>query len=167
MRLEVGPGYTRRGRGYRFNPHYEPGYDVVYLDVNQPDFKLSRSTWVVADAQNLPFRSSSIDEVFSAHVIEHLEKPMKFLEECRRVLKRGGVVTIETPNFLSKYAYLDPDHKHVFNIVKLWVSVRKAGLRPRFPPLNIGSLIPQKLRLLIRLVLLLLSDNLTIRGVKE
>jgi len=166
VKLEIGPGYSKKNRGYTFNPHYCPDYDVIYLDINPPDFKCSRSIWIVADAHNLPFRDNSIDEIFSGHVIEHLEDPLKFLKECRRVLRRGGMVTIVTPNFLSKNAYLDPDHKHVFNFLKLWRLVKMAGLKPHFPSPNIGSLFPRKLRLLFKLILLFLSDNLTVMGEK-
>jgi len=166
VKLEIGPGYTKKKNGgYMFNPHFCPEYDVIYLDIHPPDFKC-RSMWIVADAHNLPFRDNSIDEIFAGHLIEHLENPLQFLKECRRVLRRGGMVTVVTPNFLSKNAYLDPDHKHVFNFVKLWRLVKMAGLRPHFPSPNIGSLFPRKLRLLFKLILLFLSDNLTVMGEK-
>ena len=166
FKLEVGPGFSKKDRGYKFNPHYLPSYDVIYLDINPPDFRCSRCYWVVADAHNLPFRNGMIDEVFAGHVIEHLENPLQFLRECRRVLKERGTVTIITPNFLSKSAYLDPDHKHVFDFIRLWRLVKTAGLIPHFPSPNVGSLFPRKLRFLFKLVLLFLSDSLTIIGEK-
>lgn len=58
------------------------------------------------------------------------------------------------------------DHKHVFNFIKLWRLVRVAGLKPHFPSPNIGSLLPRKLRLLFKIALLLLSDNLAVMGEK-
>jgi len=167
VKLEVGPGHAKKsGGGYVFRPHCSPDHDVVYLDVKAPDFKCSRCYWVVADAQYLPFRGDSVDEIYAGHVIEHLESPLRFLRECRRVLRRGGMVTVVTPNFLSKNAYLDPDHKHVFNFVKLWRLVKMAGLRPHFPSPNIGSLFPRKIKLFFKLILLFLSDNLTVMGEK-
>jgi len=165
VKLEIGPGYTKKGKGYRFHPHFCPDYDVIYLDINPPDFECN-SLWVVADAENLPFRDDSIDEVFAAHVIEHLYDPLWFLKECRRVLRRGGMVTVITPNFLSRNAYLDPDHKHVFNVFKLWRLVRMAGLKPHFPSPNIGSLLPSKLLRFLKAASLFFSDNLGAMGEK-
>jgi len=162
MKVEVGPGY---GGKYGFRPHFFPSDDVIYLDIYPPKFKFN-GNWVVGDALNLPFRDDSIDEMFAGHVIEHLKDPLQFLKECRRVLRRGGIVTVVTPNFLSRNAYLDPDHKHVFNFLKLWRLVKMAGLRPHFPSPNIGSLFPRKLRLLFKLILLFLLDNLTVMGEK-
>jgi len=167
VKLEVGPGYTKdKNKGYMFNPHYCPEYNVIYLDIHPPEFRC-RSMWIVADAQKLPFRDNAIDEMYGAHVIEHLEDPLRFLRECKRVLKRGGMVTIITPNFLSKSAYADPDHKHVFSFIKLWRMVRMAGLIPHFPNPNVGSLFPRKLRLFLKVILLFLSDNLTVIGEKK
>jgi len=165
VKLEIGPGYSKKGKGYMFNPHYCPGQDVIYLDIKPPDFKC-RSTWIVADAHNLPFRDNTIDEIFAGQLIEHLKNPISFLKECRRVLKEGGMVTIVTPNFLSKNAYQDPDHKHVFDFIKLWKIVKMVGLIPHFPSPNIASIFPRKLRLLLKIILLFLSDNLTVMGEK-
>ena len=167
VKLEIGPGYTKKkDKGYMFNPHLCPEYDVIYLDIHPPDFKC-RSMWIVADAHALPFRDETIDEIFAGHLIEHLEDPLRFLKECRRVLRRGGMVTVVTPNFLSKNAYADPDHKHVFNFIKLWKMVKVVGLTPHFPNPNVGSLFPRKLRLFLKVILLFLSDNLTIISEKE
>ncbi|RLE48472.1 MAG: hypothetical protein DRJ18_01965 [Candidatus Methanomethylicota archaeon] len=149
-----------------FNPHYCPDYDVVYLDIKPPDFECSRCYWIVADAQNLPLRNDAIDEMYAAHVIEHLEDPLRFLRECRRVLKRGGMVTIETPNFLSRNAYLDPDHKHTFNLIRLWRMIKKVGLKPHTPTL-VGTLLPHKLRVIFKIFILLLSDTLIVLGEKH
>lgn len=44
-----------------------------------------------------PFESKSAEKIISFHVIEHLEHPMKFLQECHRILKPNGVLIIECP----------------------------------------------------------------------
>ncbi len=50
--------------------------------------------------QGLPYRTGSVDYIFSEHFIEHLcrEDAMSFLEECYRTLKPGGVLRIATPD---------------------------------------------------------------------
>jgi len=163
IKLEVGPGYAKKKNGYAFNPYYCPGHDVIYLDIHPPQFKCE-SAWIVAHA--LPLRDEAIDEIYAGHVIEHLEEPIAFLKECKRALKRGGRVTLVTPNFLSKNARADPSHKHVFDFVELWRMVRMAGLTPHFPNPNVGTLLPKGLMLFLKAILYLISDNLTVMGEK-
>ena len=162
MKLEVGPGAGK----YSFRPHYCVGDDVVFLDVEAPEFNCDSISWVVGDAQHMPFRDSVFDEVFAGHVMEHLEDPLRFLRECRRVLRRGGRVTVVTPNFMSRNAYADPDHRHVFNFVVLMRLFRESGLIPHFPQPNVGSLLPRKLRLVFKVISLLVSDDLVVIGEK-
>jgi len=49
----------------------------------------------------LPFENESIEEIYTSHLLEHLvyADGCKFLRECMRVLKRGGVLRIVTPDF--------------------------------------------------------------------
>jgi predicted SAM-dependent methyltransferase len=57
----------------------------------------------------LPFPSESCTAIFGEHVIEHITKEdaEKLLRDCHRVLQKGGVVRISTPDagrFLRSYA---------------------------------------------------------------
>ena len=45
------------------------------------------------DAQYLPFRSDVFDMVLAHHVVEHLERPGRFIEEAYRVLRGMGCST--------------------------------------------------------------------------
>jgi SAM-dependent methyltransferase len=63
------------------------------------------------DVTNLCVASASIDVVVSFETIEHIEDQTKFLTECHRVLKPGGVLICSTPNqMLSKWAPRNPFH---------------------------------------------------------
>ncbi len=53
--------------------------------------------------QGIPFKDQSFDVIYAAELIEHLYDPDKFLEECRRILKKNGVVVISTPNLHAWY----------------------------------------------------------------
>lgn len=53
--------------------------------------------------KGLPFADNSFDVVYAAELIEHLYNPDFLLEECNRVLKKGGIVIISTPNLHAWY----------------------------------------------------------------
>lgn len=53
------------------------------------------------DKEKIPFENDSFDMVVACHVIEHVRDPMRFLSECRRVCKPGGVISIESPSEIS------------------------------------------------------------------
>ncbi len=54
--------------------------------------------FVGADGLKLPFVDDSFDAVVSFETIEHIRQYGKFLAECRRVLKVGGLLVCSTPN---------------------------------------------------------------------
>lgn len=52
--------------------------------------------------QPLPYATDSVDEILTSHFLEHLRlrvEAIPFLQECERVLKPGGVLSIITPDF--------------------------------------------------------------------
>jgi SAM-dependent methyltransferase len=89
---------------------------VIGLDVDpaaqsnpfQDEFRLLKnSVWPVEDA--------SIDLCLSDYVLEHIEHPESFFENCRRVLKNGGYLCIRTPNawsYVAWFSKLVPDRLH-------------------------------------------------------
>jgi ubiquinone/menaquinone biosynthesis C-methylase UbiE len=73
--LEVGGG---SGNFKKFAPHVM-STDILF------------APWLdsVCDAQSLPFRNGSFDNVMMMDVLHHLERPTIFLREALRVLKPG------------------------------------------------------------------------------
>jgi|SRR5579883_2194084 predicted SAM-dependent methyltransferase len=51
-------------------------------------------------ASRIPHPAGSVDVIYSCHMIEHLDRreARRFLAECRRVLKPGGVLRIVVPD---------------------------------------------------------------------
>jgi len=53
--------------------------------------------------EGIPYDDASFDLAYSGEVIEHIYDPDYMLEECRRVLKPGGLLIISSPNLQSWY----------------------------------------------------------------
>jgi ubiquinone/menaquinone biosynthesis C-methylase UbiE len=58
---------------------------------------------VVTKGETLPFGDASFDIVYSSNVIEHCNDPGQVLREAVRVLKPGGFLHFEMPNFTSYF----------------------------------------------------------------
>jgi ubiquinone/menaquinone biosynthesis C-methylase UbiE len=56
-----------------------------------------------ARGENLPFEDNTFDIVYSTNVLEHVENPLKVIDEALRVLKPGGILQIVYPNYLSYF----------------------------------------------------------------
>lgn len=52
------------------------------------------------DGYNTNSMDKSYDVVLSADVLEHVTEPLKYLKECYRILKDGGILILTTPNGL-------------------------------------------------------------------
>lgn len=71
---------------------------------------------LIHDLEKLPypFKNNSVDEIHFYHVLEHLENPLKKLEEIHRILKSGGKLYIRVPHFSSMGAFTDITHVRPF-----------------------------------------------------
>jgi predicted SAM-dependent methyltransferase len=51
-------------------------------------------------SEGIPFADESVDVVYHSHLLEHLTKKhaVRFMKECFRVLKRGGIIRIVVPD---------------------------------------------------------------------
>lgn len=63
-----------------------------------------------------PFESDSIDQVYLDNVLEHLDEPMRVMEEVHRITKPGGGVKVIVPYFRSVWAFIDPTHKTFYAV---------------------------------------------------
>lgn len=70
--------------------------DWINTDIN-PNVK---KDMFVDMTKALPFEDGSVDLIYSEHSIEHItaEEGRGFIRECWRVLKKGGVLRIATPD---------------------------------------------------------------------
>lgn len=83
--------------------------DLYDFDESIPD---SSRSGCVADASGdmraLGLPDNSVDEIFTAHTLEHFPRweAVDMLADWHRMLKPGGVVTIETPDFVRCVLWL-------------------------------------------------------------
>jgi SAM-dependent methyltransferase len=64
---------------------------------------------VVDMNQRLPYADAMFDAVVCIDGIEHIERPFDFIRECQRIIRKGGVLIISTPNLSalrSRWRYL-------------------------------------------------------------
>lgn len=81
---------------------------------------------VNATGENLPFENESFDIVYSAYVLEHTMDPERVLTEGARVLRRGGIMLFEIPNFLSYFEghYMIVQPPIIWKpLLSIWVSL--------------------------------------------
>lgn len=70
---------------------------------------------IVCDlTKGIPLPDSSVEEVYSAHFLEHLEDVPKMMKEIYRVCQPNALVKIKVPYFKSIGAFKDPTHKSFF-----------------------------------------------------
>lgn len=60
-----------------------------------PDHVLA--TYPEVDIHSLPFEAGAFDIVIHSDTLEHVERPLRALEECRRVLRPGGACVFTVP----------------------------------------------------------------------
>lgn len=114
MKLNIGCGGTRK------YPFKDLGCEVN-CDIKKPDMKIDG--FIQCDACNMPFREKIFSEIFSYHLIEHIEFPHLFTEECSRLT--DGHIHIITPNFYSKNSFRDETHIHHFKTITLKTLLEK------------------------------------------
>ena len=64
---------------------------------------------VLGASERLPFQTGSVDLVLSTQTLEHADDPALMLEECRRVLRPGGLMFASTHG-MSYYHPIPVDH---------------------------------------------------------
>ncbi len=79
----------------------DAGLDVYSADC-QEIIQVPHRKFFVADMNAaLPFADAMFDAVVCIDGIEHIERPFDFIKECRRILRKGGVLIVSTPNLTA------------------------------------------------------------------
>jgi SAM-dependent methyltransferase len=88
----------------------EVGAGPGFFKQSAPDVVSTDLIWcpwldAIADAQQLPFRSNSVANVFGLDMLHHLATPMTFLSEVSRILVPGGRLILVEP-WITPFSYL-------------------------------------------------------------
>jgi SAM-dependent methyltransferase len=62
-----------------------------------------------------PFDDDSVDQVDAIDVVEHLDDVVRFMNECWRILRPGGILAIQAVSWQSENLWRDPTHKRGFH----------------------------------------------------
>lgn len=101
--LELGTGRGGKGIAYA-----RAGMRVTALDVDSDSLVLAARAareyqadahFLAGDGMRLPFADECFDAVLLDSVIEHVRDAFALLAECKRVLRRGGIVFVVFPPF--------------------------------------------------------------------
>jgi SAM-dependent methyltransferase len=99
MKINLGCGYLNRE------------LDEIGIDNNhdcKPD--------ILWDLNTVPYpvENESVDSIKAIHVLEHIPNIVGVMNECYRILKRGGEMLIRVPLFPTLGSLADPTHVRYF-----------------------------------------------------
>ena len=63
-----------------------------------------------------PFKDNEFEVVRAFAIMEHLNSPIKTMEEIKRITKHGGTIEIIVPHFSNHRNYSDPTHKWTYSV---------------------------------------------------
>ena len=112
--------------------------ESVAVDVDAGALRGQNRATVVADMRALPFPDAHFPSAIAVQSIEHVPDPERALAEIARVLKRGGVAVIVTPNrltFARPDEIIDPYHH-----VELDAEQLRALCAPHFAEVELRGL---------------------------
>ena len=118
------------------------GWEEKGVEICAPAARCGRETRGVdifeGTLEQAHFPDSHFHVVHSSHVVEHLEDPLAFFSEIRRILKPHGFMVLTTPNIRSFQAgwyrtgwrSAIADHLYLFTRKTITMYLRRTGFKP-------------------------------------
>jgi SAM-dependent methyltransferase len=100
MKIDFGCGQQKKNGYVGVDTLSLPGVDVVH-DLNIIPY---------------PFEDSVACDIWLDNVLEHLNNPLKVMEEIYRISRNDAKVIVGVPYFRSFYSIIDPTHKNFFGV---------------------------------------------------
>ncbi len=127
------------GNGSSMQTMKDMGWNVTGLDFDENAVAAAKESNLevfVGDVFSQKFADNSFDAILMSHVIEHVPNPKEVIQECHRILKKNGTLSIITPNtnsrghkeFKSFWRGLEtPQHLQIFSVESLGAITKQIG----------------------------------------
>lgn len=137
--LEVGCGIGAFAKILHERGFKVQATDISKFIINKASENLSNIDFQVLDIEKKTKVKNRYDYIFAFEVFEHLKHPQTAIENCHKMLKKGGILVFSTP-YPSKETLGDPFHINV-NLPQFWLS---AGQKQGFKDVEVkyASFIP-------------------------
>lgn len=92
----------------RWKNYDYPGQSSYYKSIQGKPGKDFNPIDLCKESLNIPEMDDSIELIYCSHTLEHLDKEssLRFIKECHRILKRGGVLRVALPNTKNDFYLL-------------------------------------------------------------
>jgi SAM-dependent methyltransferase len=129
------------GSGGALSTMRNKGWKVTGIDFDGDAIAVAKKKGLDArqgDIFSQAFPDETFDAILMSHVIEHVPNPIDVFRECRRILKKNGIIVALTPNAGSlghnRYArnwrgLETPHHLQLFNPHSLRILAQKSGFK--------------------------------------
>lgn len=111
------------GEGYGAHLLAEHATQVIAIDYDEVATAHHRRTYTEVPVARgnlvaLPLRTASVEATVSLQTVEHLWDQPRFVAECVRVTRGGGLIAISTPNRVT-FPPGNPHHPHELDLAEL------------------------------------------------
>jgi len=91
-------------------PSYYKAEGFIGLDILP-----SKGVNVLGDARRMPFKTSSIDEIYSSYCLEHIDDQLAVVGEIWRICKPGARIRLILPHFSNPSYFDDLTHQRLYS----------------------------------------------------
>ena len=117
--LDVGCGV-----GHFLDKARDKGFSVKGLDISPVAAEAAKEKYNievnVGTLESAPYASDSFDVVALWDVIEHIRRPLENMKAINKIIKKGGILVMKTPNedslfkWIARFAYAVLGHRGAF-----------------------------------------------------